>query len=205
MQLIKKIHSRFESPLPGVGAQYQMAPLGRAELTYKVRSYTEAAVLCFLYPKKDIWHMVFIQRTSHEKDKHSAQIAFPGGKRDVTDLSLRATAIREAHEEINLIPDRVNIIGDLTPLKIPVSKFEVYPVIAYAEYTPTFKAQASEVEQIIELPVMEIIDPNNKMTGPMQLANGVTLENVPQFNFDGTIIWGATAMMLNEVIHLINH
>lgn len=203
MELIKNIQEKINSGLPGSDTQYEMAPLGRAEFANSVKNYTEAAVLCLLYPKFNEWHMVFIQRTSHDKDKHSAQIAFPGGKMEKEDKTYIETAMREANEEVGVKKGDINIIGELTPLKIPVSKFEVFPVLAYTEIQPIFIPQVSEVAKIIEVNINELINPANRKSKNIKLSNGVELENVPVFEFEENIIWGATSMILNEAIHII--
>ena len=203
MDLIQKLKYRIETPLPGIETQYEMAPLGRAELIRPEMQFTKAAVLCLLYPRDNNWSMVFIQRTSHEKDKHSAQIAFPGGKMDDKDENLWFTALREAEEEIALNPISVLKIGDLTPLKIPVSKFEVFPYLAYTTETPQFIPEEKEVDQIIEVPVPVLTDNANRKKKKIKLSNGISLPDVPIFNYHDHVIWGATAMMLNEVISMI--
>lgn len=203
MKIIGHLADRIKYPLPGPQAQFEMAPMGRTEFTNSVKNYRHAAVLCLLYPKVEDLHMVFIKRTSHEKDKHSAQIAFPGGKMEKSDQDHRETALREANEELGIIQNKVEIIGDLTPLKIPVSRFEVFPVLAFAQEQPDFILQESEVEGIIEVSIQELTNPINRKVSTIQLSNGMSLPEVPIFEFGKTVIWGATSMMLNEVIHLL--
>ncbi len=203
MHLIEQLKSRFANGLPGEDAQYEMAPLGRTEFVNSVKIYRKAAVLSLLYPKKEEWHMVFIRRTSHEKDSHSAQISFPGGKMENGDDTMIITALREANEEINLNIELVKIIGDLTPLKIPISRFEVFPILAYSEEPLIFEPQISEVDHIIEIPISQIINSSNKLSGEVRTSSGIVLNNVPIFDYNGNIIWGATAMMLNEIIALL--
>ena len=149
--------------------------------------------------------MVFIERAAHDLDKHSAQIAFPGGKSEPGDVSLRHTALREAHEEIGLDPSTVEVLGEITPLPIPVSRFKVFPYLAFTRETPVFVPQASEVARIIELPVKDLIAPKVIQSSKMKLSTGQTISNVPIFNIDGTVIWGATAMILSEIVHLVKN
>ena len=203
MQLINKLKRRIQKPLPGTFAQYEMAPLGRKEFAQSVTNYTAASVLALLYPKASDWHMVFIKRTSHKHDKHSAQISFPGGKMEESDESYIANAVREANEEIGLEPAKVQIIGELSSLQIPVSGFEVFPVLAYYETPPLFIPQITEVAEIIELPLDVITNNAFRKSKNIALANGVSLHDVPVFEYETTTIWGATAMILNEIIHLI--
>ncbi|GLR18036.1 NUDIX hydrolase [Portibacter lacus] len=203
MQLIEQLKRRLESPLPGWDSQFHMAPFGRQEFMDKVLAYRKAAVLSLVYPKNDLWHMVFIERSAHEKDKHSAQISFPGGSAEEYDQSVIDTALREAHEEIGLDVSKVNVLAELTPLKIPVSKFEVFPVLAYSESELIFTPQVTEVARIIEVPIQMVVDPVKKGRKNIRLSNGMMINDVPIFNFDDDIIWGATSMMLNEIIEIL--
>ncbi len=184
-------------------AQYRMAPLGRLESTLTVSQYSKAAVLCLLYPQASDLHMVFIRRASHHNDKHSAQIAFPGGKVESSDNTIIDTALREANEEIGLDPNQVNIIGEITPLPIPVSRFKVFPVLGYTDQTPIFIPQLSEVDEILEFPIEMLIDPGKVEKHRIKLSSGQWIKNVPVYNINGHIIWGATAMILSEVIEII--
>ena len=203
MKLIDKIKERLSTPLPGQDSQYQMAPMGRKEDAKQVESYTAAAVLALIYPKDDEHHMVFIQRTSHEKDKHSAQIAFPGGKIEENDESIISGALREAEEEIGVNPAHVEILGELTPLKIPISGFEVFPVLGYSKNALNFIRQETEVQRIIEVSIVDLLDPKFRIKKTLKLSTGMILKDVPAFNFDEDIIWGATSMMLNEIIDIL--
>lgn len=205
MEVVKILESKIKLSLPGVTAQYEMAPLGRAKSLDLSKSYTKAAVLCLIYPKRNVWHVVFIQRSSHEKDKHSAQIAFPGGKMEDEDKSYVDTALREANEEIGLELNSVKIIGPMTTLKIPVSGFEVFPILAYASSDLNFVAQPTEVEEIIEIPLRAILDSHNRKKKAVTMASGYRLTDVPLFEFGDVVIWGATAMMLNELVHLLEN
>jgi 8-oxo-dGTP pyrophosphatase MutT (NUDIX family) len=203
VEIIEHIKKSIQKPLPGPAIQYQMAPIGRQENVESVTFYKEAAVLSLIYPKNQIPHMVFIQRTSHQKDKHSAQIAFPGGKIEETDQSIIDGAIREANEEVGLDPRHVEVLCELTPLKIPVSGFEVFPVLAYSKSELSFVRQKSEVARIIEIPIEELLNPANRRMEEIFLSTGLKLKDVPAFRFNNDVIWGATSMMLNEIIDIL--
>jgi 8-oxo-dGTP pyrophosphatase MutT (NUDIX family) len=203
VKIIEHIRRSISQPLPGPDSQYRMAPIGRKDYVNSVQKYKQAAVLSLIYPKNEIPHMVFIQRTSHEKDKHSAQIAFPGGRIEKSDSSRVAGAIREAYEEVGVDPNHVNVLRELTPLKIPVSGYEVFPVLAFAESELNFVRQASEVERIIEISINDLLNPDNRKVQEIVLSSGLRLNDVPVFKFDDDIIWGATSMMLNEIIDIL--
>lgn len=181
-----------------------MAPLGRREYVESVTLYREAAVLSLIYPRENVPHMVFIQRTSRKKDKHSAQIAFPGGRIEETDLSVIHGAIREANEEVGIDPKDVEVLCELTPLEIPVSGYKVFPVLAYTKSEINFIRQKSEVERIIEIPIKDLLNPSNRKVEEILLETGLQLKGVPAFRFENDIIWGATSMMLNEIIDILS-
>lgn len=200
--MIDKLRERYEAGIGGLSTQLLMAPKFRMELLSDDISYTPAAVLCLFYPEHDGWHMVFMERVAHEKDVHSGQISFPGGKVESSDDNYMETAIREAHEEIGVDPAMVKVIGPMTPLKIPVSKFEVFPYLAYTETTPDFIAEEGEVARIIKVPFDQLIDNSRVQEEMLTLSSGFRMQ-VPVYKFDDCTIWGATAMMLSEVIEML--
>ncbi|WP_235298529.1 NUDIX hydrolase [Portibacter marinus] len=202
-ELVDKIKFNLKQPLPGPVVQYQMAPSGRKQYAETVDTYTPAAVLSLIYPKQQEWHMVFIQRTAHLKDKHSSQIAFPGGRVETRDKDIVDAALREAEEEIGINRSHVQVLGELTPLKVPVSRFEVFPVLAYANSELNFTRQVSEVERIIEVPLETLTDHSFRAQQEIQLSNGMVLKDVPIFKYKNHTIWGATSMMLNEIIEIL--
>ena len=120
-EYISFLKERFKEKLPGEEAHMRMAPLGRKTLNYYLSlniEYRNGSVLGHLYPINNEPHLLFIKRSDDGKT-HSGQIAFPGGKQDVTDFDLQETALREAFEEVGLIPvaaipqlSAFNIIGN---------------------------------------------------------------------------------------------
>lgn len=109
------------------------------------------------------------------------------------------TALREAMEETGVAPDQVEMLGPLTSLYIPVSNFEVHPFVGYTTTRPDFVLQQDEVDDIIEVPVSFLLDPGSIQTIDLTVRN-FQLKNVHCFKYEGHIIWGATAMMLNELV-----
>ena len=188
----------------GMTAQLKMAHVQRKLFPNKELSYRESAVIQLLYPVNNRLHMVLIKRSSRNvQDKHKGQIAFPGGKRDKKDRSLQHTALRELREEVGIQGQRINILGRLTELFIPVSNFMVYPYLAYTDEIPEFKKQDSEVDEIIEMPLGMLFDKKLKRKKNLKVSDQVTLKAVPYYDIFGHIVWGATAMMLSEVEHLL--
>jgi 8-oxo-dGTP pyrophosphatase MutT (NUDIX family) len=130
-------------------------------------------------------------------------VSFPGGKVEQSDDNLAHTALREVHEEIGVSPQSIAIIGKLTEVYIPVSNFYVHPFVGYLTEKPNFTPQPNEVQQIIEVPLEWLLDKNNQTTTNLTLPNGIELKSVPCFRIEGDIIWGATAMLLKELITII--
>lgn len=127
-------------------------------------------------------------------------MSFPGGGQEAGDADLIATALREAHEEVGIDPATVTVIGQLTPIYIRPSNNLVQPVVGYATARPAFVPDAREVAQLIEAPVLELLDPANQRTEQWELRDRTA--HVPIFGIQRQVIWGATAMMLGELLAL---
>ncbi len=94
--------------------------------------------------------------------------------------------------------DDVDVVGQLTDMYIPVSNFLVAPVVGFVDYMPNFIPEEREVAEIINLKVADLNSVNKLSTAKVNFANN-KIVNVPCFDFDGKIVWGATAVMLNEL------
>ncbi len=160
-----------------------------------------AAVLVLLYPIKNETHCILIERTTYE-GQHSGQISFPGGKKEKTDNNIFETALREAWEETNINIEDINIVGKLSKLYIPPSNFEVTPVLAFSENRPNFIANKREVLDIIEVKIKDLMQPKIVKKINIKFNNGKTL-NTPYFDLNSKTVWGATAMILNELKHYL--
>ena len=183
--------------LPGEQAQLRMAPTFRGHIA-SGKNAKDAAVLALLYPSGGKIHLVFIKRNEYD-GPHSAQISFPGGIREAGDPSLEHTALREAREEVG-IDGEIEVLGKLTQLHIPVSNFMVYPYVGWYGETPEFQADPSEVQYVVEAPLEALLDPSN--------ADSETLHHhempieAPFYRIGKEKIWGATAMILSELLEL---
>ena len=203
-RLISILEENLQAGLPGREVQYQMAHVIRRRYEPAPPNARKAGVLALSYPKASGWHIVLIERnSSHPDDRHGGQISFPGGKFEEGDRNLADTALREAHEEVGVDPSTVTLIGELTELYIPVSNFLVKPYVGYTTITPEFRPQLSEVRAIVEAPVELLRKPEARQVTDLQLAENITLRKVPYFNVEDRIVWGATAMMLNELLEVM--
>lgn len=191
--------------LPGVEAHQEMSPMNRPLSYDQIDSskYRESSVMFFLYEKSGIPHTVAIVRNTY-KGVHSGQIGLPGGKSEEVDDSLFDTARREANEEIGVNLETVNHITDLSTVFIPVSQFIVNPFISVIqEKDPIFIPDPREVQRILEIPIQEILDSNNIRTTNIKTGNGMILKDIPYFDIQEQIVWGATALIFNEVRHIL--
>lgn len=204
--LIERLAEQLNQPLPGPEAQYRMAhPFRRSVEPPPPPSATDAAVLALLYPRHEQWHVVLIERTSrHPGDRHAGQISFPGGRREEDDLSLEHTALREAQEEVGTDPEKITVLGKLSELYISVSDFLVHPYVGFTEVTPDFTPQPSEVNAILEVPFEHFLRRETLRAKDMTVRNNILLREVPYFDIDGKVLWGATAMIMSELLAIVD-
>lgn len=202
--LIEWLKDRLQQPLPGFIGQERMAARVKPMPPKIPDDARPSAVLSLLFPVEDQLNLLLIKRVVDGK-AHSGQIGFPGGKQDTTDTDLKATALREAQEEVGILSSDVDILGSLTPLYIPVSNFQVYPYVAFAEKKLEYYLSKSEVETVFEIPVHELFHAERKtvvnVTSPVMPE---ILRSVRAYKLDnGSIIWGATAMIISELEMII--
>lgn len=198
---IQRLEKELKEPLPGEEAQFALAPYQRKlrrNAQAEDPSPKQSAVLILLYPIEGIAHTLLMLRNSYE-GVHSAQVSFPGGKRDMADKDLSETALREAHEEAGIKKNEVVIIGHLSQVYIPPSRYLVQPYVGYLNSRPGFIPDAKEVCRLIEAPVSVLIHESTIKTKDIKFSSGLVMKDTPYFDIDGQTIWGATAMMLGEL------
>jgi len=149
------------------------------------------------YPKNSQTHLVLILRNSY-KGVHSSQIAFPGGKPESTDFDLKETALRETHEEIGVLPNKIEVIRSFTQVYIPPSNYMVHPFLGISKEELQFMPQVEEVAGIIELSLVDFLDERIIQNQKMNTSYATNFD-VPGFLIKEHFIWGATAMMLSEL------
>jgi len=200
-KLIERIRGELAKPLPGKTFQELMAPESRKMFENSISGNTKkSSILLPMYMNKKEYYTILFQRQDYE-GAHSGQICFPGGKKEPEDKDLKETAIRETWEEVGIEKEKVNILGALTPLHIPVSDYLVYPYVAYTSYNPVFKIDPLEVKQLIVFPIKEILNKRNQKKKAMNIHG---LEHIiPYYSIEGFEIWGATAMILSEWSELL--
>ena len=159
-----------------------------------------SAVMCLLFPIHDELHVLLMKRRE-DKTAHSGQVSFPGGSKDPEDADLAATALREAYEEVGILPSAIDVLGALTPLYIPVSNFHVFPFVGFTSKRPEYNLSHNEVSHTIEVRLSSLFHHERKtVTDVVSPAIPDVIRKVKAYQLeDGTIIWGATAMMLSEL------
>ena len=187
--------------LPAESAHAKMAPLERIQalknLDIDAKNPRIAAVMMLFYPKKEKTHLILIVRNAYN-GVHSSQIAFPGGKYELTDRDYEETALRETSEEVGVRPEKIEIIKHFTPMYIPPSNFLVHPYLGIAKEELAFYPDAREVAGVIELPLSVFLDDEIIIETKLSTSYGNDIL-VPAFNIQNHIVWGATAMILSEL------
>lgn len=158
----------------------------------------QAAVLLLLYPDDTGAPRVPFLRRRDDLKRHSGQIALPGGARDPDDVTLEATARREAWEELRIDPLAYEVVGTLDPVYTQVSNFHVFPYVGVTGRRPEFVGDAFEVAALIEVPLEVILDPANWHEELWELPDG--RRRVYYCDYEGHQIWGLTARILNTFV-----
>lgn len=204
---IEFLTERLEKPLPGYDGQRRMAPFVKAiyEPPSDINTYKQSAVLALLVNAENAseaahnLELLFTVRSSELKS-HSGQISFPGGRSEANE-TIRETALRETCEEVGISRSQISILGDLTSMYVPVSKSMIYPILGVHTGKLITRINASEVEEIFTVPLHQLLDPANIDKKPWTLL-GREVE-VPFWNVHSTPLWGATAMMVAEIVTLL--
>ena len=205
-----QLQQNLREPLPGRDAQFRMAARdtdGRAFDRAPRDDARRGAVLMLLYPhdssgnssQSNQVYLPLIVRPTYD-GVHSGQVALPGGGRERGDVDLTATALREAREEIGVPPGDVAVLGALSPLYVFASNYLIQPVVGWAVARPDFQLDAYEVAALIEAPLADLLDARSYRRERWFLRGREA--DVPFFAVQGQTVWGATAMMLSELLAL---
>lgn len=193
-------------PTGGIEAQFKLAPKIRKQLS---ENYIEnqqpkiAGVLALFYPNEQNDTCFLLTKRASYNGTHSAQISFPGGKFETNDISLQHTALRETFEEVGVKTTAISIFKEMTNVYIPPSNFLVTPFLGITNQPPVFKTN-HEVEELIQVSLDEFL--NKTVISSTILSTSYAKEiTVPCFRLNSYIVWGATAMMLNEIRELLKN
>jgi 8-oxo-dGTP pyrophosphatase MutT (NUDIX family) len=198
---IDQLKFNLTKPLPGEAAHQIMEAKSAAYLGVKPTDDSrKSAVLILLYPFEDEVYLPLILRNSYD-GAHSGQVAFPGGRFELTDTNLINTAMREAQEEIGLNIADVNVLGILTETYIAVSDFLVLPVIGYINYKPDFLPDVREVKEVFEIKLSHFAEPASIGCSEILIPGYQVF--TPHYEVRGHRTWGATAKMICELLTVL--
>jgi 8-oxo-dGTP pyrophosphatase MutT (NUDIX family) len=203
-QLKKILETYNQTDLEGRNAHILAFPKFRFDLlrTSKPTEITQkSAVLILFYERNEEVYFCLIKRPTYE-GHHSGQVAFPGGKFEAKDESLRNTALREASEEVGIDIGKVDIVNELTPIFIPVSDFTVQPYIATTTSAPDFHPEPHEVAYIIEVKLSMLME-SQLVDADVDFSKGKS--SAPAYIINNENIWGGTAMILTELKRLLEN
>jgi 8-oxo-dGTP pyrophosphatase MutT (NUDIX family) len=209
--LVSRIQERLQQPLPGYPAQlglyseqglkdYEKHLLNFEQESDKNPS-RQSSVLILLYEKDGQVMIPLIQRPEYD-GVHSGQIALPGGKAEPEDQDVIATALRETREEIGITSDQITVLGSLTSVYIPPSRFWVNVVLAYSQSISIFIPDQREVASVIEFPLEHLANPEYIEEREVIRSKQWKMR-APGYSYQSHFIWGATAMILTELRELI--
>lgn len=165
--------------------------------TPSASAYKAAAVLMPLVRVDNEWHFLYITRATNPNDRHSGQVAFPGGRAEDTDTSLEDTALRETYEEIGVPRDQIEIIGTLSPY-VTVSDYAVTPIVAVMQWPQTLTLQPNEVAHTLTLPLTWLSQRGNFSLRARNTIDPLANSRHPVIVYhekNNATLWGATARM----------
>ncbi len=202
---LARIRRNGTGPLPGHDAFMRLSgydrPSGAAAAANdpQVRA---SAVLILIFPVNGVPHTMLMLRPTYE-GVHSAQVSFPGGKREPGDVDLAHTARREFTEETGAATDAVTVVGPLSPVYIPPSRLLVTPYLAFADTIGPFAPDPIEVAELIPVPLDELVREDILTTSRVYVHTVQQYWKVPAFSLRGHHVWGATALMIAELREIL--
>ncbi len=192
-----KLTNRLTQVLPGIKAHQQLAPSNRTLTIPTDKRKHHSAINLLLYPQNKQWQTLILKRPG-SLNLHSDELCFPGGKFDAgLDKDLQSTAMRETFEETGIQINHKNIIGQLSPLYIPVSEFLVFPFVSLLSQAPQIHINEHEVANYFHLAI-EPVEGHQVHTLTRKHCHKTI--SIPYFHIHGEKLWGASAMIFNEFL-----
>jgi len=194
---IKSLTEQLKKDLPGKKSHEIMKVHFEGALERKTSSIinsSTAAVLICLFPYESGWNFFLTKRSEHVAN-HKGQISLPGGMVERRE-SPKEASIRESYEEIGIKSKSIKIIGELTPIYIPISNFKVFPFIGWINKKPNITLQKEEVSKIFSISIKELVDDNNLKREVRHFNKKKAV--VPFFHLKNQKVWGATSIIISE-------
>ena len=169
----------------------------------KPSQFKKASVLIPFVRENDSWHILFIRRADSDRDRHSGQVAFVGGKAEATDSNEIETALRETHEEIGVDPADVTILGQLGP-HYSISSFQITPIAATLPWPYKLTLETAEVSRTFTIPLTWLANENNyEIRDRKPPESDKSIPVVYYKKYQGELLWGATARMILSLINTL--
>jgi 8-oxo-dGTP pyrophosphatase MutT (NUDIX family) len=197
------LETQLRQPLPGSLAQRKMRPYLPSMPNLDIPSSPfakESAVMALLYPKENQPSILLIERNVYT-GAHSGQISLPGGKLEKNETYQEA-AIRETMEEVGVKNSEFQIIGELSKIYVAASNFNIQPFVAISDSPLQIYPDSREVAQVLEIPLEFFFDMKLRKEKLIKSAMGMELM-APYFDVNNKTLWGATAMILSELVEII--
>jgi 8-oxo-dGTP pyrophosphatase MutT (NUDIX family) len=204
-ELARALEKQLQHPLPGYLAQSKMRPYlpSMPGLDLPVSPFAkESAVLALLYPLENNPSILLIERTIYT-GAHSGQISLPGGKVEKNE-SYQEAAIRETMEEVGIENSNFEIVGELSKIYVAASNFNIQPIVAISENPIKIYPDSREVAQVLEIPLEVFFNLKMRKEKLIKSAMGMELM-APYFDVNNKTLWGATAMILSELMEIIQN
>lgn len=203
---LENIKYKLQQPLPGQVSHLKMSTANRIEefsrFNFNLNEAKKSAVLILLFYDNEKLKVVFIRRSDYV-GIHAGQIAFPGGRYEESDENVQNTALREIEEEIGITSDKIQVIGRLTDIYVPPSNFLISIFVGFLKEKPVFKAEQREVESIFTIDLDEFLDDDVIQEKEFFVQSSNTSVQAPYYNVGGVEIWGASAMVMTELLDLL--
>lgn len=201
VELPELLERRLAEPLACPALDSRFVPRPRWGRTYYEvpPQARQAAVLLLLYPQAEQWHLPLTLRPTYLPD-HAGQISLPGGAVEPGE-SGRQAALREFHEELGAAGHPIRLVGRLSTLYVPASNFAIEPWVGFSPQRPPLEPNPQEVAALLEVPLPYLLDPANLGCSPRQYQGQPY--TAPHFLWQSHQIWGATCMILGELVLLL--
>jgi 8-oxo-dGTP pyrophosphatase MutT (NUDIX family) len=204
---IHNLKLRLSRPLPGILSHLKMAPEHRArELdeasSQQLTAKKSAVMILFFIDNQQKAKIIFIRRSDYV-GIHAGQMGLPGGRYEESDENTLITALRETTEEIGIPSEKIEVLGKLSGIYIPPSNFYVDPYIGFLSEKPEYAIDTREVKEVIEICLSDLMSDNAVQYKHFVTHGKSQTTLAPYYLIDNVEIWGATAMIVSELIDII--
>jgi 8-oxo-dGTP pyrophosphatase MutT (NUDIX family) len=202
----EEIKLLLQKPLLGITSHLKMAPPTRkAELEAAKEAVPfakKSAVMILLFHEGEKLKVVFIRRSFYV-GIHAGQMAFPGGRYEDSDVTVKETAFREIEEEIGITRDKIELLGRISDIYVPPSNFLISVFVGYLSKKPVYNPDEREVAEVIEVDFDEFLKPENIAVKDFHVPSANHAVTAPYYQTTHCDIWGASAMVVSELVDIL--